>query len=87
MPQTVTVSRTMLLALLGYIALCVAGIVDAIALFWCLAHPDTLGAYVSQSMTTAAVIVGAIATVTTGGAIAHGARHLGAAEPSGGMEP
>jgi hypothetical protein len=79
-PTQITIGRTMLLSLLGVAALAIAGIIDAIALFWCLAVPD-LSAHVPACMTTAAVIVGAMATVTAGGAAAHGIRHLGAAEP------
>jgi hypothetical protein len=70
----------MLLSLLGVAALAIAGTIDTVALFWCLAVPE-LAPYVPHCMTTAAVIVGALATVTAGGAAAHGIRHLGAAEP------
>lgn len=79
---TIRLGRTASLALLGLLGLAVAGAVDAVALFWCLTNPDTLGQHVSACLTTGQVIIGALATVAAGGALAHGGRHWGAAEPS-----
>lgn len=78
--QEVKIGRTMLLALLGFGALCIAGILDAVALFVCLRNPE-LADHVGPLITTGQVVVAALAGVTGGGALAHGGRHWGSGEP------
>lgn len=79
-PQEITVSRTMLISLLGFGALCIAGIVCSVALFWCLKVPE-LASNVGQILTTMQVLVGALAALCGAGTVSHGMRHWGAAEP------